>query len=120
MAKESKHKVKIKVSSSLRYVTSDDDDDDHASNDDVTLPIGMNEKVTIKRLGKELVVRDQILEVQEDLIEQERQTTCELKKFLKLKEKNENLIQELAQDKETISSLESLSGALQDSYDVFQ
>jgi hypothetical protein len=118
MAKESKHKIKIKVSSSLRYVTSDDDD--HASNDDVTLPIGMNEKVTIKRLGKELVVRDQILEVQEDLIEEERQTTCELKKFLKLKEKNENLIQELAQDKETISSLESLSGALQDSYDVFQ
>jgi hypothetical protein len=44
----------------------------------------MNEKATIKRLGKELVVRDQLVEVQEDLLEQERQTTCELKKLLKL------------------------------------
>jgi hypothetical protein len=32
-------------------------------------PHGMNEKATIKSLGKELVVRDQILEVQEDLLE---------------------------------------------------
>jgi hypothetical protein len=62
MAKESKHKVKTKDSSSPRYVTSDDDDDnDDDSNDDVPLPNGMNEKATIKRLGKELVVRDQIL-----------------------------------------------------------
>jgi hypothetical protein len=66
MAKESKHKVKTKGSSSPRYVTSDDD----ASNDDVPLPVGMNKKATIKRLGKELVVQDQLLEVQEDLLEQ--------------------------------------------------
>jgi hypothetical protein len=92
MAKESKRKVKTKGSSSPRYVTSDDD-----SNDDVPLPIGMNEKATIKRLGNELVVQDHLIEVQEDLLEQERQTTCELKKLLKLeKEKNENLTQELA------------------------
>jgi hypothetical protein len=58
MAKESKCKVKIKGSSSPIYVTSDDDD---ASNDDVPLPIGINEKTSIKRLGKELVVRDQLL-----------------------------------------------------------
>jgi flagellar hook assembly protein FlgD len=58
MAKESKRKVKTKGSSSPRYVTSDDDD---ASNDDAPLPIGMNEKATIKRLGKELVVWDQLL-----------------------------------------------------------
>jgi hypothetical protein len=31
-----------------------------------------------------LVVRDQLLKVQEDLLEQERRTTCELKKLLKL------------------------------------
>jgi hypothetical protein len=61
MAKESKHKVKIKGSSSPRYVTSDDDDD--ASNDDAHLPIGMNKKTTIKGLGNELVVLDQLLEV---------------------------------------------------------
>jgi hypothetical protein len=118
MAKESKHKVKTKGSSSPRYVTSDDDD---ASNDDAPFPIGMNEKATIKRLWKELVVWDQLLEVQEDLLEQERQTTCELKKLLNLeKEKNENLTQELAQGKETISSLKSSSGAVQDSYDILQ
>jgi hypothetical protein len=80
MKKESKRKVKSKDSSSPRHVTNDDD----ASNDNVPLPIGMNEKATIKRLGKELVVRDQLVEVQDDLLEQERQTTCELKKLLKL------------------------------------
>jgi hypothetical protein len=62
MAKESKHKVKIKGSSSPKYVFSDDDDD-------APLPHGMNEKAVIKRLEKELVVRDQLLEVQEDLLE---------------------------------------------------
>jgi hypothetical protein len=105
MAKDSKCKIKIKNSSSPRYVTSDDDD--------TPLPIYMNEKATIKRLGKELIVQNQLLEVQEDLLEQERQTTCELKKLLKLvKEKNENLARELAQGKETISSLKRSSGAL--------
>jgi hypothetical protein len=78
-------------------------------------PMNYNEKATIKRLGKELVVRDQFLEVQEDLLEQERQTTCELKKLLKCeKEKNENL----AQGNEAIFSLESSSGVIQDSYDI--
>jgi hypothetical protein len=111
MAKESKCKVKTKGSSSPRCVTSDDD----ASNDDAPLPIGMNVKATIKRLGKELVVQDQFLEVQKDILEQERQITCELKKLLKLeKEKNEKL----AQGKDTIDSLKSSSGALKDSYDV--
>jgi septal ring factor EnvC (AmiA/AmiB activator) len=81
----------------------------------------MNEKATTKRLGKELIVQDQLLEVQEDLLEQERQTTCELKKQLKLKkEKNKNLTQELAQGKKTVSSLESSSSVFQDSYDVLQ
>jgi hypothetical protein len=84
MAKEGKRKVKIKGSSSPRYVTSDDDD--------VPLPIGMNEKATIKRLGKELVVWDQLLEVHEDLLEQERQTTCELKKFLKLEKEKMKIL----------------------------
>jgi hypothetical protein len=36
------------------------------------------------------------------------------------KEKREKLDQELAQSKETISSLKSSSGALQDSYDILQ
>jgi hypothetical protein len=104
MAKESKHKIKTKGSSSPKYVSSDDDD--------APLHHGMNEKATIKRLGKELVLWDQLLELQEDLLEQER-----IKRLLKLeKEKNEKL----AQGKETISSLNSSSGAFLDSYDVLQ
>jgi hypothetical protein len=65
----------------------------------------------------ELVARDQLLRDQEDLLEQERKNTCELKRLLNLqKYKNE----ELAKGKETISSLEGSIGALQDSYDVLQ
>jgi hypothetical protein len=90
MAKESKCNVKTKGSSSPRYLISDDDDD--ASNDDAPLPIGMNEKATIKRLGKELVVQGQLLEIQEDLPEQERQTTCELKKLLKLEKEKMRIL----------------------------
>jgi hypothetical protein len=64
-----------------------------------------------------LVARDQLLENQEDLLEQKRKSTCKLKKLLSLEnEKNE----ELAQGKETISSLEGLIGALQNSYDVLK
>jgi septal ring factor EnvC (AmiA/AmiB activator) len=66
-----------------------------------------------------LVAQDQLLEDQEDLLEQERKNTCELKRLLNLeKDKNEELVQKLAKDKETISSLEGSIGALQDSYDV--
>jgi hypothetical protein len=52
---------------------------------------------------------------------QEKENNQELKRLLKLKkEKNEKLEEELAQSKETISSLKSSSGVLQDSYDVLQ
>jgi hypothetical protein len=88
IAKESKRKVKTKALSSPKYVSSDDDDSD------VNTPFynGINEKGIIKRIGKELVTRDQLLEDQEDLLEQERKSTCELKKLLNLeKEKMKNL-----------------------------
>jgi hypothetical protein len=62
-----------------------------------------------------LVARGQLLEDQEDLLEQERKNTCELKRLLKLdKDKNE----ELAQGTDTISTLKISSGPLQDSYDA--
>jgi hypothetical protein len=62
-----------------------------------------------------LVARDQLLEDQEDLLEQERKNTCEPMRLLKIeKDKNE----ELAKGKETIFSLEGSIGSLQDSYDV--
>jgi hypothetical protein len=116
MAKENKHKVKIKGISSPKYVSSDDSDDD-----DAPFLNGLNEKGVIKKLGKESVAQDQLLEDQEDLLEEERKNTCELKRLLKLeKDKNEELVQELAKGKEIISSLEGSIGALQDSYDVLQ
>jgi septal ring factor EnvC (AmiA/AmiB activator) len=66
-----------------------------------------------------LAALDQLLEDQEDLLEQERKNTCELKRLFKLeKNKNEELGQELAKSKETISSLKGSIDALQDSYDV--
>jgi hypothetical protein len=114
IAKESKCKVKTKGISSPKYVSSDDNDD--SDDDDAPFPNGLNEKRVIKKLEKELVARD-LLEDQEDLLEQEMKNTCELKRLLKLeKDKNEKL----AQGKETISSLKSSSGALQDSYDALQ
>jgi Fe-S cluster biosynthesis and repair protein YggX len=118
MEKEGKRKVKTKGISSPKYVSSDDNDD---SDDDAPFPNGLNGKRVIKKLGKELVAWEQLLEDQEDLLEQERKNTCELKRFLKLEEeKNEGLSQELVQGKETISSLKSTNDALQDSYDVLQ
>jgi hypothetical protein len=56
MAKESKCKVKIKGLSSPKYVSSDDDSDD-----DTPFPNGINDKGIIKKLGNELVARDQLL-----------------------------------------------------------
>jgi Fe-S cluster biosynthesis and repair protein YggX len=118
MEKEGKRKVKTKGISSPKYVSSDDNDD---SDDDAPFPNGLNGKRVIKKLGNELVAWEQLLEDQEDLLEQERKNTCELKRFLKLEEeKNEGLSQELVQGKETISSLKSTNDALQDSYDVLQ
>jgi hypothetical protein len=114
MAKESKRKVKTKGLSSHKYISSDDDDD---SDDDTLFSNGINEKGIIKRLGKELVAQDQLLEDQEDLLEKERKSTCELNKLLSL-EKVKN--KELVQSKKTISSLEGSIDALQDSYDVLK
>jgi hypothetical protein len=113
MTKESKRKVKTKHLSSPKYVSCDDDDSD----DYTPFSNGINEKGIIKRLGKELVTRDQLLQDQEDFLEQEMKSTCELNKLLSLeKEKNE----ELTQGKEIISSLEGSIGALQDSYGVLK
>jgi gamma-glutamyl phosphate reductase len=64
-----------------------------------------------------LVARDQLLENQEDLLEQERKNISELKGLLKLKkDKNEKL----AQSMKTISSLEGSIGDIQDSFNVLK
>jgi chromosome segregation ATPase len=80
-----------------------------------------NPKERIRGLLKEVGMCDELLDQQEKLHVQEKESNQELKKLLKLeKEKNEKLDQELTQSKETISSLRSSSGALQDSYDVLE
>jgi hypothetical protein len=67
----------------------------------------------MKGLLKEVEIRDELLDQQEKLLVQEKESNQELKKLLKLEnEKNEKLNQKLAQSKETISSLRSSSGGL--------
>jgi hypothetical protein len=90
MAKEGKRKIKINGISSPKYVSSDDNND--SDDDDAPFPNGLNGKSVIKKIGKKLVARDQLLQHQDDLLEQERKNTCELKRLLKLeKDKNEGL-----------------------------
>jgi hypothetical protein len=70
-------------------------------------------------LLSEVGIHDELLYQQEKLLVQEKESNQELKKLSNLEnEKNEKLDQELAQSKETISSIKSSSGALQDSYQV--
>jgi hypothetical protein len=89
MVKENKRKLKTKGISSPKYVSSNDDDD---SNDDAPFLNGITEKIIIKKLEKELVAWDQLLEGQEDFLEEEMKNKCKLKRLFKLeKEKNEEL-----------------------------
>jgi hypothetical protein len=75
----------------------------------------------MKGLLKEIEIRDELLDQQEKLLIQVRESNQELKMLLKLEnEINKKLNQELAESKETNSSLKSSSDALQDSYDVLQ
>jgi predicted nuclease with TOPRIM domain len=118
MAKENKKKVKIKNSSP--QCTSSDD---NSSNDecDESFDLGKNPTKRLDKLMKQINLRDELLESQEELLEKERENTSELKKLLALeKEKNENLEHELAKSKEATSSLKSSIGALQETHDVLQ
>jgi hypothetical protein len=113
MAKEGKKKVKIDAHSSPKYVTSGEDT--LSSDDDDSLPSELckNPNTMIKGFMKQVGVRDEILEQQEDLLVQERNSNEELKKLLTLENsKVEKLDQERAQSKETICSLKSSIGTL--------
>jgi hypothetical protein len=106
MAKESKRKVRSKTSPS-KYVSSDDelDSSDEENEDEKALLNAMsnNPKAKIKGLLSEVGLRDELLNQQEKLLGQEKESNQELMKLLKLeKEKNEKLDQELAQNKETL------------------
>jgi hypothetical protein len=102
-------------SSPPKYVSSDGELDSSDEEDEETLLNAMckNPKEKMKGLLKEVGIHDELLDTQENLLVQERESNQELKKLLKLeKEKNERLDQELAQSKETIYSVKSSSGAL--------
>jgi hypothetical protein len=69
---------------------------------------------------KQVRIRDELLEQQEELLVQERKSNKKLKKLLALeKSKVEKLDQELAQSNETTCSLKSSIDALQGQHDVF-
>ncbi|WP_428740053.1 hypothetical protein [Sulfurimonas sp.] len=96
-------KVKLKTSSSSKYVTSDEDtlssDNYVASDDDDSLPSELvkNSNAMIKGLIRQVGVRDELLEQQEELLVQERKISEELKKLLAVeKGMVEKVDQELA------------------------
>jgi hypothetical protein len=103
MAKEDKKKLKTDVPSSPKYDTSDEytlscDDDNTCSDDDDSLPSELckNPNAMIKGLMKQVRVRDELLEQQEELLVQERKSNKELKMLLALeKSKVEKLIKNL-------------------------
>jgi hypothetical protein len=108
MAKESKKKVKVKGHSSPKCVSSDE-----------AFDLGKNPTAKLCGLMKQINLRYELLEQQEMLLVQERESNSELKKLLALeKEKNEKLDQELAKSKDTTISLKSSIGAIQESHDV--
>jgi hypothetical protein len=114
MAKEGRKKVKSNTFSSLKFVTSDEDtlssDNYDSSDDDNPLPSELveNPNAMIKGLMRQVGVRDELLEQQEELLVQERKISEEPKKLLAFeKGKEEKLDQELAKSKETTYSLKS-------------
>jgi chromosome segregation ATPase len=77
--------------------------------------------VMIKGLMKQVEVRDELLEQQEEFLVKERKSNEELKKLLILEKcKVEKLDQEFAQIKKTTCSLKSSVGTLQAQHDVLQ
>jgi hypothetical protein len=87
MAKEGKKKVKTNAPSSPKYITSDEDtlssDNNAFSDDDDSLSSELlkNSNAIIKGLMKQVRVRDEILEQQEELLVQERKSTDVIPRF---------------------------------------
>jgi hypothetical protein len=110
MAKENKKKVNVK-NSSPQFTFSNDNSFNNEC--DESFDLGKDPTKRLDKLMKQINLRDELLESQEELLKKERENTSELKKLLALeKEKNEKLEQELAKSNETTSSLKSSIGAL--------
>jgi hypothetical protein len=104
---------------SSQYISSDEDtlssDDNASSDDDDSLPYELLKKpnAMIKVLMKQVGVRDELLQKQEELLVQDRKSNEELKKLLALEKcKVEKLDQKLAKNKDTTCSLKSSIGSL--------
>jgi hypothetical protein len=115
MAKETRRNVKLKTSPT-KYVSCDDESDssDDVDEDEEALlrDMSKNPKARMKGLLSQVGLRDKLLEQQEKLLVQEKESNLELNKLLNLeKEKREKLDLEFAQSKETISSFKSSRGA---------
>jgi hypothetical protein len=124
MAKEGRKKVKFNTSYSPKYVTSDEDtlsSDNYESSDDdnpFSSELMKNPNAMIKGFMMQVGARDELLEQQEELLVQEKNSE-EPKKLLALeKGKMKKLDQELAKSKETTYSLKSSIGSLQGQHDV--
>jgi hypothetical protein len=97
MAKEGKKNVNTDAPSSPKYVTSDEDTLSSDDNDSLPSELCKNPNAMIKGLMKQVGVRNELLEQQEELLVQERKSNEELKKVLALeKSKLEKFDQELA------------------------
>jgi hypothetical protein len=100
ITKEIKRKLKSK-SSPPKYVSIDDkldsSDGEDEDEEDMLNAMRKNPKARIKGLLGQIGIRDELLDQQEKLLVQEKESNQELKKLLKLeKEKNEKFDQELA------------------------
>jgi hypothetical protein len=97
MSKEGKKNVKTDAPSSPKYVTSDEDTLSSDDNDSLPSELCKNPNAMIKGLMKQVGVRNELIEQQEELLVQERKSNEELKKVLALeKSKLEKFDQELA------------------------
>jgi hypothetical protein len=95
MAKERKKKVNVKGHSSSKYISSDDDLS--SGDSDETFDLDKNPTEKLDGLMKQINLRDELLEQQEMLLVQERESNCELKKLLHLRKRrmrnlNKNLL----------------------------
>jgi hypothetical protein len=123
MARGGKRKVKTIPCSSPKYTTSDDESSFSSSsgNDDDIDMIAMlknldkNAIAKFNELIEELNEKNDLLEKQEDLLILEKKRNLELKELItKQEEKCKALDKELAESKETNTSLKSANVALQD------
>jgi hypothetical protein len=98
MTNKSKKKIKINAHSSPKYITSDEDTLSSDDDDSIYIELLKNSNAMINGLMKQVGVRDELLEQQEEFLVQKRKSNEELKELIAFeKGKVEKLDQEVAQ-----------------------